>query len=107
MELLPLFAEMLGRFCLNRARQSDHENLGRHFRLGADYDRIRDLFGCSVYALGILSPRARSCDNGCRPCAQTRLGAKVTREGSPMVTTHSAIAKSSIYIAGIDVPEVL
>ena len=39
-ELLPLFAEMLGRFCLNRARQSDHENLGRHFRLGADYDRI-------------------------------------------------------------------
>ena len=39
-ELLPLFAEMFGRFCLNRARQSDHENRGRHFRLGADYDRI-------------------------------------------------------------------
>jgi hypothetical protein len=72
-ELLPLFAEMFGRFRLNRARQSDHENRGRHFRLGADYDRIRDLFGCSVYALGILSPRARSCDGGRRPCAQTRL----------------------------------
>jgi hypothetical protein len=46
----------------------DHENRGRHFRLGADYDRIRDLFGCCVDALGILSPRAISCDNGCRPC---------------------------------------
>jgi hypothetical protein len=31
---------MFGRFCLNRTRQSDHENRGRHFRLGADYDRI-------------------------------------------------------------------
>jgi hypothetical protein len=46
----------------------DHENRGRHFRLGSDYDRIRDLFGCCVDALGILSPPARSCDNGCRPC---------------------------------------
>jgi hypothetical protein len=45
-----------------------HENRGGHFRLGADHYRIRDLFGCCVDALGILSPRARSCDNGCRPC---------------------------------------
>jgi hypothetical protein len=65
---------------LNRARQSHHENRGR-FRLGADYDRIRNLFGCSVDALGILSPCARSRDNGCRPCAQTGIGAKVAREG--------------------------
>jgi hypothetical protein len=73
---IPAFAEMLGRFCLNRARQSDDENRRRHFRLGADYQRIRDLFGCSVDALGILSPRARSRHNGCRTCAQTRLGPK-------------------------------
>ena len=37
---LRLFAEMSRRFCLNRAQKSDHENRGRHFRLGADYDRI-------------------------------------------------------------------
>ena len=81
-ELLPLFAEIFYRFCLNRARRSKpHENSGRHFCLGADHHRIRDLFGCSVDALGILSPRTRSCVNGCRQCAQTRLGTKVAREG--------------------------
>jgi hypothetical protein len=47
-ELLPLFAEMFGRFCLNRARQSHDENLGRPFYFGADHHRIRDLFGCRV-----------------------------------------------------------
>jgi hypothetical protein len=80
---IPLFAEMLGRFCLNRARQSDHENRGRHFRLGADYDRIRDLFGFSVDALGILSPRARSRHNGCRTCDQTRVGTKAAKKTAP------------------------
>ena len=81
-ELLPLFAEMFGRFCLNRARQSDHENRGRHFRLGADDHRIRDLFGCSVdERRGLSHSCPGACDGGCRTCAQTRLGAKVAGEG--------------------------
>ena len=81
-ELLPLFAEMFSRFCLNRARQSDDENLGRHFCSGADHHRIRDLFGCRVdERRGLSHSCPGPCDGGCRPCAQTRLGAKVAGEG--------------------------
>ncbi len=45
---LLLFAQMSRRFGRNRARQSDDEDLGRHFCYGADHHRIRDLFGCRV-----------------------------------------------------------
>jgi hypothetical protein len=42
---LPLFAAIFDRSSLNRARQRDHENLGRHVRISADRHRRRDLFG--------------------------------------------------------------
>jgi hypothetical protein len=42
---LPLWATMFDRSSLNRARIRDHENLGRHLRIGADRHRRWDLFG--------------------------------------------------------------
>jgi len=94
-ELLPLFAEMFGRFCLNCPGQSDDENRGRHFRPGAGHHRIRDLFGCRVdERRGLSHCSPGPCDGGRRPCAQTRLGAKVACEGLAIRQTKTARRRS-------------
>jgi hypothetical protein len=54
----------------------NHEN---HFRRGYDgaaHRRFRDIFGSGAHGQGGLSCRARSCNTGYRPWAQTRLGAR-------------------------------
>ena len=70
----------------------DHENRGRHFRPGVAFEKYSDAALTSAEVSHTAAPDTATV--GRRPCAQTRLGAKVACEGLAIRQTKTARRRS-------------